>query len=101
MRPKTASVNDSLWDTLVVEVEELLAEVEVFECRGPACSDLQRLLLIGYGNALLRGQHRSLTARGLVHFSAGADRHILISVPHIFPVIAVLFLVIGLTFSRH
>ena len=87
MRSETAGMNDPLGDTLMVEVEELLAEVKVFERGGPACSDLKGILVIRYRNALLRGQYRSLAIGNLVRFSASADRHILIVVLHSFSVV--------------
>src|SRR5688572_13810321 len=40
MRAETAGVNNPLGYTLVVEVEDLLAKVKVFERGRPACSDL-------------------------------------------------------------
>jgi hypothetical protein len=102
MHPKTAGVNDSFGDTLMVEVENLFAKVKVFEPGGAACSDLEGILVIGYRDALLRGQHGGIAIGGLVHFSATADLHVLIGVPHIFSVIGnALSLVIVPTFLRH
>ena len=51
-----AGVHDALGDALVVEVEDLLAEVEVLEQRRAALADPQRVLVVGDRNALLGGQ---------------------------------------------
>ena len=53
-----AGVDDALGDALVVEVEDLLAEVEVLQQRRAAGADLQRVLVVGDGHALLGGQRR-------------------------------------------
>ena len=47
-----AGVHDALGDALVVEVEDLLAEVEVLEQRRPALADPQRVLVVGDRHAL-------------------------------------------------
>ena len=54
-----AGVDDPLGDALVVEVEDLLAEVEVFQERRAARADPERVLVVGDGDALLGGQDRS------------------------------------------
>jgi hypothetical protein len=66
----------------MIEMEELLAEVEVFERGGSASSDLERILVIRYRDALLSGQHGRVAAGSLMRFSASADCHILFTVPH-------------------
>src|SRR6266576_3531570 len=57
MRSKTPSVNNALRYSFMIEVENLFAKVKVFKCSWPAGTDLQRILIIGYGSTLLRGQH--------------------------------------------
>jgi hypothetical protein len=42
-------VDDALGDALVVEVEDLLAQDEVFEQRRAALAGLQRVLVVGAG----------------------------------------------------
>jgi hypothetical protein len=86
MRSKPAGVNHPLGYTLVVEVEDLLTEVKVFERGGSTCSDLEGILIVGYRNALLGGQYRSIAAGYLMCFSSGTDRQILIAVLHRFSV---------------
>ena len=65
-----ARVDDPLGDALVVEVEDLLAEVEVFQQRRAAGADPQRVLVVGDRDALLRGQYRRIAARRLVGLTA-------------------------------
>jgi hypothetical protein len=40
---KSARVHDPLRDALAVEVKDLFAEMKIFECRGAAGADLQRI----------------------------------------------------------
>ena len=57
VRAVAAGMNDALGDSLVVEMEDLLAEMEVFEQRRPARPDLERILVVGDRPALRGGQH--------------------------------------------
>ena len=50
-------MDDPLRDALVVEVGDLLAEDEILEQRRPAQAGLQRVLVVGDGDAHVRG-HR-------------------------------------------
>jgi hypothetical protein len=59
-------VDHALGDALVVEVEDLLAEVEVLEGGRAPVTDPQRVLVIGDGRTLGRRQPRSLTTADLV-----------------------------------
>ena len=68
-----AGVDDPLGDALVVEVEDLLAEVEVFQERRAAGTGPERVLVVGDGDALLGGQHRRIAAGRLVGLAAAAD----------------------------
>ena len=63
-------MDDALGNALVVEVEDLLAEVEVFEQRRPARADAQRVLVVGDRDALLRGQHGHVAAGDLMRLAA-------------------------------
>jgi hypothetical protein len=65
-------VHDALGDPLVVEVEDLLAEVEVLERRRAPIADPQRVLVVGDRYALLGRQGRA-AARRLVGLSTRAD----------------------------
>jgi hypothetical protein len=60
--------------------------VKIFEHRGASRPDLERILVVGDRDTLLRGQHGRVTASRLVHFSAGAGRHLLIGVLRCFAV---------------
>ena len=75
---KAAGMDDALGDALVVEVEDLLAEVEVFQRRRPAIADPQRVLVVGDRDALLGGQHRHIAASHLMGFSPLAANDLLI-----------------------
>ena len=65
-----AGVHDALGDALVVEVEDLLAEVEVLEQRRTPLAGPQRVLVVGDRDALLRRQPRSCAGRDLVGLAA-------------------------------
>jgi len=49
-------VDHALGDPLVVEVRHLLAEVEVFEQSRAAHAGLERILVVGDGEALVGGE---------------------------------------------
>lgn len=67
-----AGVHDPLRDVLVVEMEQLLAQMKVFEQGGAARTRFERVLVIGDRNALLRRERRYAIAGGLVGLAAGA-----------------------------
>ena len=56
VRAVAAGVHDPLGDALVIEVEDLLAEVEVLEERRPPLAHPQGVLVVGDRNTLLGGQ---------------------------------------------
>ena len=66
MSAEAAGMDDPLGDALVVEVEDLLAEVEVFQQRRAAGADPERVLVVRDRDALLRGQHGHVAARHLM-----------------------------------
>ena len=72
-----AGVHDPLRDPLVVEVEDLLAEVEVVEGDRATGADLERVLVVGDRNALLGGEDRDVAAGRLVGLAARAGRYAL------------------------
>jgi hypothetical protein len=49
-------VHDPLGDALVIEMEDLFAEVEVFEGGRPALAEFQAVLVVGDRDALLGRQ---------------------------------------------
>ena len=65
-------VDHPLGDPLVVEVEDLLAEVEVLEQRRAALAHAQRVLVVGDRHPLL-GRQRLTGSRRLVGLAADAD----------------------------
>src|SRR5262245_23600848 len=90
-----------LGDTLMIEVEELLAEVKIFERRGAASTNPKRILVVGDGDALLRGQVGRGSTSTLVHFAAGTGHHTLISVLRRFALVGSVFRITGGGFLRH
>src|SRR5262249_30260140 len=89
--PEAAGMHHALGDALMVEVEELLAEVKIFERRGAAGTDLERILVVSDGDALLRGQVGRVPTSTLVHFSTGTGHHTLISVLRRFALVGSVF----------
>jgi hypothetical protein len=58
-------VHDPFRDALVVEVEDLLAEVEILERGGTAFTDAQGVLVVGDGNTVASGE-RGMRGVGLL-----------------------------------
>lgn len=69
MGPKPAGMYDPLRDPLMVEVEYLLAEMEVLKQGWSPRSGLQRILVVGDRRALLRCQYNVVALDGLMSFS--------------------------------
>ena len=65
-----ARMHDALRDALVIEVEDLLAEMEVFEQSRAARADAQRVLVVSYRDTLLGREGGLFVRRGLVQLSA-------------------------------
>ena len=78
MGAKAAGMNDPLGNSLVIEVKDLLAKMKIFQHRRPAGADLQRVLVVGDRDALLRGQDGETIFSGLMQFAAFAAPHALI-----------------------
>ena len=72
VRAVAAGMHDPLGNALVVEMEDLLAEMEIFERGRPAPADAQRILVVGDRRALLRRQDRDIAARDLMRLAAFA-----------------------------
>ena len=72
VHPEAAGVDDPLGDPLVVEVEELLAQMEVVQQRRTTGADLQTVLVIGDRRALLGGENRGVARGGLMGLSPRA-----------------------------
>src|SRR5258705_6650561 len=102
MSAKAAGVNDPLGYALMIEVKNLFAKVKVFQHSGAAVADSKRVLIIGYGNTLLRGQDGRVTVCGLVGFSSRTGRYILVGVLRGFTIVGTaLCLVTGGAFLCH
>ena len=72
VRAIAAGVHDALGNALVIEVEDLLAEVEIFEQRRTARALAQGVLVVGDGNALLRRQGLYIVLCDLMGFASGS-----------------------------
>ena len=72
VRTEPAGVDHPLGDPLVVEVEHLLAEVEVFQQRRAAGAGAERVLVVRDRDALLGGQHGGAGLGRLVRLAARA-----------------------------
>jgi hypothetical protein len=46
VRARSAGVNDALWNSLVIEMGDLLAEREIFQERRTPASGFQRILIV-------------------------------------------------------
>jgi hypothetical protein len=57
MHAKAAGVDDTLGDAFMIEMENLFAEVKIFQQRRTAFTDAQAVLVVGDRHTLLRGQH--------------------------------------------
>ena len=71
MGAEAAGVHDALGDALVVEVEDLLAEVEVLEERRAAVARSQRVLVVGDRHTLLRSSAVADSVRDLMRLPTG------------------------------
>lgn len=72
MHPVAAGVHDTLGNALVIEVEDLLAEVEIFDQRRAAFAGAQAVLVVGDGAALGGRQDGRVAFGDLVKFSTVA-----------------------------
>ncbi len=78
MRAVAAGMDDALGNALMVEMEDLLAEMKILDQGRPARTDLERILVIRDRTALGGGQHRDIATGGLVQFAAFAAAQLLI-----------------------
>src|SRR5687767_359361 len=97
MRPESSRVHHAFRNTLMIEVEYLFPKVEIFENRRPAATDLERILIVGHGDALLRRQDRNVAVGLLVYFAASPDGDRWVCVSRTLPTA----LPRDLTFHRH
>lgn len=79
MRAKAAGVDDALRNALMIEIEDFLAEMLVFNKGGAALTGLERVLVVGNRGSLLGRQGRNISACRLVKFSTGSAHYFLIA----------------------
>jgi hypothetical protein len=75
---RSARVNDSFRNTLVVEVKNLLAKMEIFQQGRSARPDLERVLVVRHRTALRRRHHRSTACGELMQFAPFAAVELLV-----------------------
>ena len=68
VRAIAAGMHHALGNALMVEVEDLFAEVEIFQQGRAARALAQRILVVGDRNALLGGEGFNIAPRGLMQF---------------------------------
>ena len=78
MRAVAARMHDALGNPLMVEMEDLLAEMEILDQRRTARTDLERILVVRYRTALRGGQDRRIALCGLMQFATLAAAQFLI-----------------------
>ncbi len=81
VRTEAARMHHPFRDPLVVEVEDLLAEMRVFHQRWPALPGAQRVLIVRNRMAPLGRQHRNLAPCKLVRFASGSAQDRLVAEP--------------------
>ena len=78
MRAIAAGMHHALGNALVVEVEDLLAEMEILKCRRATRADLQRILIVRNRPALRGGENGGVAFGDLMQLAAFAARQLLI-----------------------
>jgi len=73
-----ARMHHQFGNSLVVEMEDFLAEMKVIDQQRPACADAQRVLVVVDWAALCGGQDRRFALGNLVQFAAIAAQHLLV-----------------------
>src|SRR5665811_1091982 len=73
MHARRSRVNDTLGNTLVIEMGDFFAEDEILQQRRAARIGPERVLIIGKRDALVRGERGVLFTRGLVQLAAGSQ----------------------------
>jgi len=71
MHARRSRVNDTLGNTLVIEMRNFLAEDKILEKCRAARIGLERILIIGERDTLVCSERRVCSASDLMHFAAG------------------------------
>jgi hypothetical protein len=72
MRARRSRVNDTLGNTLVIEMGEFFAEDEILQKRRTAPIGPERVLIIGKCDAVVRSERGVLSTSDLVQLAAGS-----------------------------
>ncbi len=67
-------MNDTLGNTLVVEMKDFLTKVKILKERGTTGADAQRILIIGDRHTLLRRQGSNISTRRLMKLRSLSKR---------------------------
>jgi hypothetical protein len=73
MRACRSRVNDTLGNTLVIEMRDFFAKDEILQKRRAARIGPERVLIIGKRDALVRGERGVLATSDLVQLAAGTQ----------------------------
>jgi hypothetical protein len=72
MHARPSRVNDTLRNTLVIEMRDFFAKDEILQKRRAARIGSERVLIIGNCHALVRGERGVLSSSDLVQLAAGS-----------------------------
>src|ERR1035437_11060150 len=81
MHARRSRVNDTLRNTLVIEMRNFLAKDEILQKRRAARIGPERILIIGKHDALVRGERGVLATSDLVRLAASALFRVSVGVP--------------------
>jgi hypothetical protein len=70
MRARRSRMNDTLGNTLVIEMRDFVAKDEILQERRAAGIGPERVLIIGERDALVGGERRMASTCDLVYFTA-------------------------------
>jgi hypothetical protein len=73
MRARRSRVNDTLGNTLVIEMCDFFAKDEILQKRRTMWIGPERVLIIGKRDALVRGERGVLSTSDLVQLAAGSQ----------------------------
>jgi hypothetical protein len=73
MDARRSRVNDTLGDSLVIEMGDFFPQDEILQKRRAARIGPERVLIVGKRDALVRGERGVISAGDLVPFAAGGQ----------------------------
>ena len=73
MHARRSRVDDTLGNTLVIEMRDFFAKDEILQKRRASRVGSERILIIGKRDALVRGERGVLSTSDLVQLAAGSQ----------------------------